>query len=240
MTFAHLRSPGHYRKAIMAKKTKLLTLAVVSAAMLAVPALASAQTAHIDVAESFTISGGKSTLNETGGLTISGTSISGSGKFTNTTTGTLQLTTHGVTESIFGTKCGSTAQGHTESSGTVTSTELTFHLIMLATNKPGILLTPNATTGVFKHFKCLGIEKTLTGNGLILTITSPACGVASKTATASLRKSSNGHQEHKVYTGVTYHMYSNSSGNPTASYDIPENVTLTFANARKIECTHVA
>jgi len=239
MTFAHLRSPGRYRKAIMAKKTKLLTLAVVSAAMLAVPALASAQTAHIDVAENFTISGGASTLNETGGLTITGSSISGSGTFTNTTTGTLKMTTHGVTESIFGTKCGTTP-AHAESSGTVTTTELTFHLIMLGTNKPGILLTPNGATGVFYHTKCLGIEKTMTGSGLIGTIIAPACGVASKTATVSIRKSSNGHQEHKLYTGVTYDLHTNSSGNPTASLDIPGNMTLTFANARKIECTHVA
>jgi hypothetical protein len=224
----------------MAKKTKLLALAAVSAAMLAVPALASAQTAHIDVAEPFTISGGAYTLNETGGLTITGTSISGTGTFINTTTGTMTLKTSGVTESIFGTKCGSTAQGHTESSGVVTTTELTFHLIMLATNKPGILITPNAATGVFKHFKCLGIEKTVTGNGLIGTITSPGCGVASKTATVSIRRASAGHQEHKLYTGVNYSMHTNSSGNPTASYDIPGNATLTFANARKIECTHVA
>jgi hypothetical protein len=224
----------------MAKKAKLLGLAVVSAAMLAVPAFASAQTAHIDVAENFTITGGGYTLSETGGLTVTGTSISGSGTFTNTTTGTMTLKFTGVTESIFGTKCGSTAQGHTESSGVVTTTELTFHLIMLGTNKEGILITPNAATGVFYHTRCLGIEKTMTGSGLIGTITSPGCGVASKTATVSFRKSSNGHQEHKLYTGVTYDLHTNSSGNPTASIDIPGNVTLTFANARKTECTHVA
>src|SRR6476659_975763 len=212
------------------KKSLLLALAAVSAAILAVPALASAQTAHIDVTENFTIAGGKSTLNETGGLTISGTSISGSGNFTNTTSGTATLTLHGVTESIFGTKCGTTP-AHAENSGTVTTTELTFHLIMLGTNKPGILLTPNATTNVFAHFKCLGIEKTVTGKGIIGTITAPACGVASKTATASFRKSSNGHHEHKLYTEETYDLHTNSSGNPTASMDVPENTTLTFANA---------
>ena len=222
------------------KKSLLLALAAVSAALLAVPAFASAQTAHIDVAEGFTFSGGASTLNETGGLTIKGTGISGSGTFTNTTTGTATIAFTGVTESIFGTKCGSTAQGHTESSGVVTTTELTFHLIMLATNKPGILLTPNASTGVFAHFKCLGIEKTVTGNGIIGTITAPACGVASKTATASFLKATAGHQEHKVYTGVTYDLHTNSSGNPTASMDVPGGATLNFVNARKIECTHVA
>jgi hypothetical protein len=222
------------------KKSLLLALAVVSAAMLAVPALASAQTAHIDVAENFTIAGGASTLNETGGLTLTGTGVTGSGTFTNTTTGTATLKFSGVTESIFGTKCGSTAQGHAENTGVVTTTDLTFHLIMLATNKPGVLLTPNAETGVFAHFRCLGIEKTVTGSGIIGTITSPACGVASKTATVSIRKATNGHQEHKLYTGVTYDLHSNSSGNPTASMDFPGGVTFTFANARKVECTHVA
>jgi len=145
----------------MAKKAKLLGLAAVSAAMLAMPALASAQTAHIDATSTFTVTGGASTINETGGLTFSGTSIDGAGAFTSTTTGKLLMTLTGVNESVFGSKCASTAQGHAGSSGVVTTSELTFHLIMLATNKPGILITPNAA-GIFLHYNCLGVERTVT------------------------------------------------------------------------------
>ena len=220
------------------KKSLLLALAVVSSAMLAVPALASAQTAHIDSTSTFTVTGGASTLNETGGLTLTGTSIEGTGNFTSTTGGTLSLTFKGVTESIFGTKCGSTGQGHAENSGVVTTTALTFHLIMLATNKPGILITPNQ--GVFAHFKCLSIEKTVTGNGIIGTLTAPLCGESNSTATLKFRKSSNGHQEHKLYTGVSYDLHTNSSGNPTASMDIPGDSIIHFPEARKLTCTHVA
>jgi len=225
------------------KKSLLLALAAVSAAILAVPAFASAQTAHLDslAGSNFTVTGGSSTLNETGSAVgVSGTAIDGSGTFTNTTTGTISLTFTNVTEGVFGTKCGSTAQGHPESTGVVTTTELTFHLIMLATNKPGILITPNAATGVFAHFKCLGIEKTVTGNGIIGTIIEPACGVASTTAKIKFRKTANGHQEHTLYTGVSYTLHTNASGNPKASMDVPGDSIIHFEAARKIECTHVA
>jgi hypothetical protein len=224
------------------KKSLLLALAVVSAAMLAVPALASAQTAHLSATSAFTVTGGASTLATTSGVTTAGTSVTGTGEFTTTTTGTLKLIFHGVTEEIFGTKCGSTGQGHAENSGTVTTTDLTFHLIMLATNKPGILITPNAATSVFAHFKCLGIETTVTGSGILGTITAPACGVASSTATLKFRSTSNGHQEHKLYTGVNYDLHTGPNANQTASMNVPLDAKIHFAGgaSRTIECTHTA
>jgi hypothetical protein len=221
------------------KKSLLLALAVVSAAMLAVPALASAQSAHIDKTSTFSVTGGATTLATTSGVTTAGTSVSGSGTFTTTTGGTLELIFGGVAEEIFGTKCGSTFNGHAENSGVVTAKNLTFSLIMLATNKPGILIKPPAG-GIFAHFKCLGIETTVTGNGILGTITAPACGVASSTATLKIRSTSNGHQEHKLYTGVSYDLDTGPNANQTASMNVPGDSIIHFPEARKIECTHTA
>jgi hypothetical protein len=221
----------------MTKKITLMALAAISAAMLAVPALASAQTAHLDVTSTFTVTGGAWTLATTSGTTTAGTSVSGSGTFTTTTTGTIDLTLSGFADEIFGTKCGSTLTGHAENSGIVTAKGLSFHLIMLATNKPGILITPSATEIIAKY-KCLGIETALTGKGLLGTITAPACGVASTTATLKIRSSSNGHQEHKLYTGVSYDLDTGPNANQTASINVPGDMVLHFPAARKIECTH--
>ncbi|HKO37919.1 MAG TPA: hypothetical protein VJU14_06090 [Solirubrobacterales bacterium] len=221
----------------MSKKMMLLALSVVSAAMLAMPALASALPAHIDATSTFSVSGGVSVLQEKEGSASNGTGIGGSGAFTNTTTGTLNLTFTGVTAgpTPSGINCGSTAQGHTEASRVVTTTPLEFHLIMIATNRPGILITPNAATGVFAHFRCFLVEKTVTGTGIIGEIIAPACGVKSKTATVKFR-GAGGTQELLTYTNKTYDLHTNSA--PTASMDIPGNVTITFPNERSITCTH--
>ncbi|HKO37916.1 MAG TPA: hypothetical protein VJU14_06075 [Solirubrobacterales bacterium] len=215
------------------KKLMLLALGVVSAATLAIPALASALPAHIDATSTFTVNGGASTLQEKEGAATTGTGISGSGQLTNTTTGTLNLTFTGV--SAGGISCGSTAQGHTEASKTVTTTPLEFHLIMIATNRPGVLITPNAQTGIFAHYRCFFVEKTLTGPGIIGEIIAPACGVKSKTATVKFR-GAGGTQELLTYTGKTYDLHTNSGA--TASIDIPGNVTVTAPAERLVSCTH--
>jgi hypothetical protein len=218
----------------MTKKAILLALAAVSAAILAVPDPSSAQTAHIDQTSTFTVTGGQWSLGETNGVTFGFPEIAGSGTFTTATTGTLNLVFDGVTEPIFGFRCYGVPA---DNPGRVTSTNLTFHLIMLATNKPGILITPSAD-GAFVHIKCPTYERTLTGTGIIGTITAPSCGVSSTTLTLKIRKLSTGHQEHKIYTGVSYDLHTDGAGSPTASMDVPGDIVLHFPTARKIECTH--
>ncbi|HKO37915.1 MAG TPA: hypothetical protein VJU14_06070 [Solirubrobacterales bacterium] len=216
------------------KKKMLFALSAVSAAMLAMPALASALPAHLDATSTFTISSGTFVIQEKEGSTMHATGFSGSGAFTNTTTGTLNMTYTGVT--INGSiGCGSTAQGHSEASKTVTMTPLEFHLIMIATDRPGILITPNAATGAFLHYRCFLVEKTVTGAGIIGEIISPACGVASKTAILKIR-GTDGTQEILTYTDKTYDLHTNSGA--TAALNVPSNWTFSFPAARTITCTH--
>jgi hypothetical protein len=216
----------------MSKKMMLLALSVVSAALFALPAIASATPAHIDKAENFTVAGGAAAVLETTtGETITcAAGVTGSGSFENTTTGTINLKFHKCTTVVFGFKVACTTSG--EPSETIATTALPFHLIMIAANTPGVLITPNAS-GSFAHFACAGVNKTVEGNGVIGTITSPKCGVASKTATLSFAQgATTGLQQHTTYTGVNYHL--ESGGNKASQ---TATGTITFAAARTITCT---
>jgi len=217
----------------MNKKMMLLALSVVSAALFALPAVASATPAHISATENFTISGTETvTLEDDGGAKVECHSgVSGSGSFENTTTGTINLTFSGCTSS--GISCNSSGAA----AGTIVTTALPFHLVMLAANSPGVLITPNAGgTGThFATFNCtIFVKKEVTGNGVLGTITSPACGVANKTATMSFAQdpAKTGSQLHPTYTGTTYQL----KGNGTNSAQIATG-QIHFANAKTISCT---
>jgi len=205
----------------MSKKMMLLALSVVSAVLFALPAVASATPAHISATEPFTVAKGlvseKGILETTGGEKIECLKgVSGEGSWHSTTTGTLTLEFHECTApTIFGnlTCTTRTSEGGTnpESAGTIRTTNLEFHMIMIAANTPGVLITPDTATNVFAHFTCGGglVTKTVVGNGVIGTITSPACSTPSTTATLKFEQgATTGLQKHTTYTGVNYHLES--------------------------------
>jgi hypothetical protein len=220
----------------MSKKMMVLAFLVVSAALFALPAVAAATTAHLSATSIFTVSKGavetvEFETTEGERLQCHG-GVSGSGKFETTTTGTLNLTFHGCTTStIFGSlTCTSAGQA----SGTIVTTTLPFHLIskVNGSGTPGVLITPG-TGEHFATFICGGIaERKVTGNGVIGTITSPACGVASTTATLKFEQATTGVQKHNTHTGVTYGLKSN--GVPTT---LVAESRITFPVARSIVCT---
>jgi hypothetical protein len=215
----------------MSKKMMLLAISVVSAAFFVMPAVASATSAHLSATSAFTVTpNGVTELETTGGekITCSG-GVKGSGAFQTTTTGTLSLTFHGCKAFGFA-NC--TTAGQPE--GTIATTALSVHLI---TPEPkgqhaGVLITP-PTGGSFAHFSCIGINKVVTGNGVIGTITSPTCGApGTTTAVLSFEQAATGIQKHTTHTGVNYHL---ESGGQKAAQIGKANVN--FPASRQVICT---
>jgi hypothetical protein len=220
----------------MSKKMMVLALAVVSAALFAMPAVASAQTWHLDTTSSFSVSGPGGQLTSTAGITITCTGTSGSGEFSTTTEGTVSLLFSGCKEP-FGLPCTTASLP----SGVIGATAK-FDAITVSATKPGVLLTPDLsnepTPGLkeFNNFVCLGITVRVFGKGVIGTISAPACGVASSTSTLVFASSAAGVQADQAYTGSSFDLVSNlTSSHPTSSLD--GTSTLTFPAARKMECT---
>jgi hypothetical protein len=180
----------------MSKKIMLLALAVASVTMFALPAAASAQEFHWEGVSSFTgdvtagtfAAEGEPTFTcETGD--VEGTVSAGG------TTGTLAFDFTGCHTTVFGftAKCrtaGSPLDNTIKTSGTI-------HMITTS-DGPAMLITFDTKTVV-----CAGISNTITHGNVIGTITSPKCGIASKTMTINFAGSGNV-QEHKLYTGVNY------------------------------------
>lgn len=224
----------------MSKKIILLALAAVSmVAAFALPAAAMAEDVPLHVVpkpEGTKKVDGVGNAELTGSFgTVKCTSSEGTAKFATTTTGTFEQTFHGC--ELFGTKC--TTEGQA-TAGTITTTELPFDLLTVehtpanGTSGPGILVTPNPTTGVFAHFVCGFIKFTVEGNGLIGTITKPECGHESAETTISFSSSSTGVQTHKTVVG-TETEYSLTQAGGNASEDAEGTVTL--EKAAKLECT---
>lgn len=221
----------------MIRRSILLALAAVSAATVALPALALAQSAHLDAKGSFIILGGHMLSTGAGATAVTCTAVGGSGSFDTPTTGTLRAVYHGCKNNL-GFTCASTDEGHLTASQTITSTEMPFELIMYATNKPAILLTPNAVSGGFAHFTCIApsIKVTWQGSGLIGTITKPKCGEKSTTMTINFERSG-GTQSHMLYTGTNYDLTFKVLANE-ATGAFSGETTINFPAARTLECTH--
>ena len=221
----------------MSKKIMLLALMVVSASLFALPAMASAAENHIEGAtgKAFTGSGAGGNLQAEGEPTINCSSTSASGSFSSETTGTVNLTFTGCKATILGVSLGCRS-GATAETITV---EQVFHLITIGTiSKAGILLTPPFPTlicgsGLSERKLSIG------GNGVIGTVTSPACGASSKSLTVSFT-STGGSQEHKLYTGTSYDLTNTTepSGSPVTA-GITGSATMTFNDntSRKLVCT---
>lgn len=232
------------------KKVMLGALAALCA-MLALPALASATPAHVtpQPVGNATITGGHTELTRTGGFTT-GTSVTGSASFESTTTGQLQLLFHGVKSSI-GSNCTNTG-----TTGTVTTTPLTFHVIQ-TTNpetgkpEPKLLITGGPTStpetegeGTWGHhfadFSCGIFIPTVQvrGTGIIGTITAPACDTKSNTATVKFEQEAVGVQKHRVWTGNSYDLEA-SLGGEYATAAMNAEATITFAGGAtpELDCT---
>jgi hypothetical protein len=190
----------------MSKKMMLLATALTALAFAALPAVASAgtpethcpggsPTCNISIASS-TSSELSRTANSQG---IACSSFSGSGVM-GTTGGSMALTFHGCKETLFKSSCGTSAAG----TGTIIFTSLPYDNIYTTDNKtsPGMLVTPAAGSSHFTSFKCLDGTHTVSGNGLIGSLSAPACGGSSASLTLSFTQASKGHQTHKQITGT--------------------------------------
>jgi hypothetical protein len=227
----------------MSKKILALALSVVGVAMFALPAVASATPLHVSSTGKFTVEGKKEgSLSTTGGTTVKCGEVSGNGEFTTTTGGTLSLK--------FGPTCTTTVLGSTRhcqstspaaGTGLIETTVLRFDLVTLneaTTKNPGILVTPNAATGVFAHIECetiVGpINFTVEGNGVLGTITAPACEGTSATATLNFVATAHGVQQHTLSTGVTYQL---KKGTENAAQNTEATMKFNDGVGRKLTCT---
>ena len=222
----------------MSKKIMLLALVAVSAAMFALPAIASAGVWDAETAEggnspgAFSGTGGTAELNTTSGLRVHCTSVTVTGSYDagSKTTGSVSFLFHGCTGPL-GVSCASSGQP----SGTIATTALTFHNIHLESNKtkPGILITPNGTH--FATFVCFGVETVVSGNGIVGEVTKPACGSSSTEATlAFARGATAGHQKWNQIT-TTGTVYDLTASGSTGSMD--GSGTIKFAQSTKVNCT---
>lgn len=223
----------------MSKKLMLVALAAFSALMFALPAVASAEVWHIDTAEEFTAEGGQATLtvrpNSAGESVteVTCSTNSASGVYENTTTGKeLTITFHGC--HIVGSAATCTTSG--QPSGTIKTTDLTFHNIMIDPEVPGILITSNA--GHFASFVCGGfIPVAVNGNGIIGEV-ERNCGESANGGGLLFESSSTGVQKYMQVTtaGTKFDLSSTSLGTTrTASEDATG--TIGFEGEQTINCT---
>jgi hypothetical protein len=224
----------------MSKKMTLLALAV--AALFAIPSAASAQEIHFSGVNSFNVSGGVGTLTATNEPKITCAATSGSGSYNagSTTTGTITLIFTSCTSEFLGIKGRCSSAGHTAESETITSGG-TFHLITFVNSKgekkPAVLVTPNTTT-----ITCIGVSRVeVTGNGIIGTITSPACGAKSNKMGLSF-EAVGSTQTHLEYTSVKYDLSAdteNSEGTTTSTTTaaLAGTSTIESSNEGTLECT---
>jgi hypothetical protein len=120
------------------------------------------------------------------------------GKFTSKTTGDIEFTFHGCKDEL-GFNCTSSGQ----STGTITTEELTFHIVKLTNGKAGMLVTPNAN-GVFANFTCAGfIGVEVQGNGVLGEITEPGYNEESSAFSVNFAAVSNTEQAQTKFEGDT-------------------------------------
>jgi hypothetical protein len=223
----------------------LLALSAVTAAILVVPSMASAAGWDIDPTPTeakpltFTTSGGEAKL--TSAQTVTCAANTGSGKYTTATTGKVSLKFTGCKGPFF-TTCTTAGQA----SGTIVTTELEFHNIMientvqLVGGTPGILITPNG--GHFASFTCsvigININIAVSGNGIIGDISSPKCAGSSKTATLNFESSATGVQKfmQEETAGTKYDLTSSENGGAPATASEDATGTITFGETATITC----
>jgi hypothetical protein len=213
----------------MSKKMMLLALAVASMAMFALPSAASATPDHIDGITNFTgtiHNGGSLVANEEPTIRCSHGHVTGSLE-AGGTTGTISLDFTGCKAAfLFPCHTAGALSETIKSSGT-------FHVITYE-NKPAVLVTPVTT-----KITCPGVgnEVHVEGNGVIGTITSPACNVNSNNMTIQF-SATGPTQNHRTYTGVNYELKVKTlpSGHQTPA-GLNATATLTSIDPGKVTCT---
>jgi hypothetical protein len=221
---------------------RLLTLLLLLFA--AAPTVASAGAPELDSTSlnagkplAFTHSGTTSELLASGEATIKCTSSKGSGRYTNKTTGEIELTFSGCTGDLglLHPECHSTGQA----SGVITTGTSVFHNVYLTDDKttPGILITP-PTSGIFYTKICAGFYNyEVKGNGYIGDLDSPKCAGNSTTGTLNFTATS-GSQTYKqsTATGTVYDLTSTTEGGSSTTATEVRKETLTFAEAVTMTC----
>jgi hypothetical protein len=218
----------------MSKKTMLLAIVAAGMALFALPSTVSAAEIHFEGATGvkFTAHGPGNAPTVGSEPTITCETGTAQGEFTTETTGNVSGYGSGCHTIIFG----FTAKCHTTGSpldNTIASSG-TFHLITYvngATSVPAMLGTSTATTVI-----CAGISNIETTGSVISTITKPACGESSKTATGKAAATS-GVQNEKTYTGVQYFGKARTSGGAYLETGLDAEATITFSTALKLVCT---
>jgi hypothetical protein len=230
----------------MSKKIILLALAAISAAMFALPAVASAGEWSLDSASgkypvNFKLSSTGSTILTTDdgtGLKVTCKSAGGSGiQESATTSKEVTLTFSECTENLFSSKC--TTSGQT--AGTIKTTDLTGHNVKLEPSPStlrGVLLTPKE--GHFATFTCAGglFSLKVGGTGIIGELISPtACNAVSNVATVTFQTVGEGTQKwtQVTTTGSKFDLTASKNGGTpvTAGQDglghitFDENMTFT-------------
>jgi hypothetical protein len=228
----------------MSKKIMLFAAMAISAA-LAVPAMAFAVEEDVALhivpkpAVASTVSGGVSVLSSTNGNTVTCEKVKGSANWESTTTGTLNLTFEG--------NCKAHIEPETNvNCSSITTGTLPFHLVTVpgAAGKPhvpGVLITKPAA-GPFAKFTCSIFPFEVLGNGIVGTITSPACGAEAESATIKFETTEPGMSKHKevVSTGnpertTTPTKYNLTQGGSESA--MTATGTVQFAQKHKLECT---
>ncbi len=221
----------------MSKKLMLLALAAVSAVLFALPAVASAETWHITKAEKFTVHGGHAilTFDEPEATEITCTSSTATGEYENTTTGkNLVLTFHGCEYAGSGGSLPCTTPGLP--SGTIRTTALTFHNIMVEKGIPAILITPN--NGHFATFNCPFTHVELRGNGIIGEV-EKKCGESFKEAGLNFMSVATGTQTWRQITtaGTLFNLTSSKNGGTAKAASEDTTKKVTFGASQTITCT---
>jgi hypothetical protein len=214
----------------MSKKMMLLALSAISAALLVVPAAASAggYTVHPGGKATSSIHGGAGYLSTVGGDTINCTTTTGSAAYNAAGTGgTMTLLFHGC--NAFGFSCNSTSPA--QPAGTIETTPLTFTNVLLDHNKK-LGVTVTGTSGVLAHISCPFTTITVTGS-ILGEVENLACN-APTTKTINLAFRSNPHgvpQYTKVTeTNAAEQLTSTKNGTPSAAA-MNTTGTATFAEA---------
>ncbi|HET9198345.1 MAG TPA: hypothetical protein VFN92_08845 [Solirubrobacterales bacterium] len=213
----------------MSKKMTMLAIAVASAAMFALPAVASAGewVAHNAAGKTFTITkvGANPILESANGDVIECTGLTGTGSYTTTTTGTINLDFTGCKENTFGLSCGT--------SGTIAVNNKTFHNVNIGNageggTPIGVLITGGSE---FVHFNCGGIVTVKVTGNVIGEVESPNCGVAGTTYNLDFKPSAANTYTQKyeqvTTTGTTYDLVSDITifGGSAGSHTSVQNGT---------------
>lgn len=181
-------------------KRILITAIAAAFAFAALPAVASAVTVDYESEEDlgFSVEGENAVLETASGTKVTCSTVTATEAYLtkNTNSGHIQLLFHGC-KGPLGVNCTTPGQ----STGTITTTTLEFHLgVLPGGGKPLILITSNS--GHFASFKCSFLASiVVTGNGIIGEVSSPGFDKASSTGTINY-EASEGEQAHTTIEGV--------------------------------------